>query len=122
MLAPLFPIKLEPDSNNRMGWRASKSHSKSFESAIRNMVNTKMGTFVRQEYYGVRVSDLLELPNDDLVAFLIYRYVKEAFEEFEPRGVLKDISLIRQGTGVKMKFIVKDKSENIDKEFITDEL
>ena len=47
--------------------------------------------------------------------------LKEAFEEFEPRGVLKDISLIRQGENVKMKFIVTDRSENVDKEFITDE-
>ena len=122
MLAPLFPIVLEPDSNNRMGWRSSKSHSKSFESAIKNMVNTKMGTFLRQEYYGVKIDNLLELPNDDLVAFLLYKYIKESFEEFEPRGELKDVSLIRQGESLKVRLIVNDKTENIDKEIITDEV
>lgn len=120
MLAPIFPIVLEPDSNGRMGWRSSTSHSKSFESAVKNLVNTKQGTFVRQEYYGVKLDNLLELPNNDLPSFLAYRYTKEAFNIFEPRGDIKNVEVTRVESKAYMKLVITDKSDNSEKEYTTE--
>lgn len=103
--APIFPIRLEPDSSGRVGWR-SNSGDVVLKSAATNLCAFPKGYMFRAEYYGVDTNSLLENPNNDVTSFILYRNIKEAFESFEPRLTLVSADLTRDTQG-KLTSVVR---------------
>lgn len=85
---PLFPIILENGS-----WNPVVGDPRLITDNLRSILLYQVGFRIRQEIFGTRLVECLEEPNTNLTRLLVYRFVKESIQAWEPRIILKTIDV-----------------------------
>jgi phage baseplate assembly protein W len=87
-------------------------------ASILHILNTRIGSRVRQPTFGSRLPELVFDPNDDLLIELARSYVEDALNKWEPRISVDDVEVFRDNSRgevihIRVVFTVKSLSEQM---------
>jgi len=85
------------------------------KASIQHIVTWPLGTANYEDYFGSKIGELIEEPNDIILMALTQRYVVDSISNWENRVILKKLTFYRPDAVsliVNMEYNIK--SENID--------
>lgn len=88
-----FPIVLSLNSWGETTWAPVVGDVKLIEDNIRSLLLHNLGQKLRCEDFGTRLNDCIEEPNNQVLSFLVKRFIVEGILQWEPRVELlqKDV-------------------------------
>ena len=81
----LFPIILTPNTNGTSTWATVSGDNRLIENNIMAVLLFELGQRLRQENFGTRLMEALEEQNNQLLSFLVKRFLVEGINYWEPR-------------------------------------
>jgi len=110
---PAVPFYAQP-----RGYFRAKGTRAVLVASILHILNTRIGSRVRQPTFGSRLPELVFEPNDDLMIELARSYVEDALAKWEPRITVEDVQVYRDATRgevvhIRVIFTVNATSEQL---------
>lgn len=111
-----FPIELTTNDKGEITWGTLDGDVKLINQNLIAIFNTQIGNILRNEDFGTRLWECLEEPNTQALGFLIYRFCKDAVENWEPRVIFVDASSQRSQDKIHITLKYKVNSDQLVKE------
>lgn len=111
-----FPIELTTNDKGEATWGTLDGDVKLINQNLIAIFNTQIGNILRNEDFGTRLWECLEEPNTQALSFLIYRFCKDAVENWEPRVIFVDASSQRSQDKIHITLKYKVNPDQLVKE------
>lgn len=102
-----FPIVLTTNDDNTKSWKTVSGDSMLIENNIRALLEYHLGMMLRCEDFGTRLYECFEEQNNQLLAYLVKRFLVDGINGWEPRVELlqKDITVtqIEEAINIKLR-------------------
>ena len=110
-----WPIQLSTSPTGATGWYLKDDRNANIKQNLDTLLSVPLGFMIRNEYFGTRLEETLEQPNNQALSHLVESYVKNAIATWETRINVVQVttSQSHEGVHITVRYTIKGQTSEV---------